>query len=142
MIKWINNFRRKNAGDPNIRDKDSSDSKPNQIDDSAISDKKTISRKDKSRKSDRKPWSLRKKMIVTVTCILAAALCGIGIYIAIIIVDPIGGFETVAKHTLSPAPSATTSADRKSMASMSISACTVYSFVTLNVLMLNSFCYC
>ena len=56
----------------------------------------------------KKPWSLKKKIIVTVVSVLVAALLGVGVFLASILIDPMGRFKTVDKQ-VTQAPSASAS---------------------------------
>lgn len=44
----------------------------------------------------KKPWRLKKKIIVAVSCVLGALVIGIGIFVASIFIDPMSHFETIA----------------------------------------------
>lgn len=44
----------------------------------------------------KKPWRLKKKIIVAVSCVLGALVVGIGIFVASIFIDPMSHFETIA----------------------------------------------
>ena len=46
--------------------------------------------------ASKKPWSLRKKLIVGVSCALAACVLGAGIWFLAIYMDPLRGFDTMA----------------------------------------------
>ncbi len=50
----------------------------------------------------KKPWSVKKKIIVTVACVFGALILGSGIFLASILIDPMSHFETIAPQ--SPAP--------------------------------------
>ncbi len=60
----------------------------------------------------KKPWSLKKKIIVTVVSVLGAALLGVGVFLASILIDPMGRFKTIDQQvTHAPSSSASQPAD-------------------------------
>jgi LCP family protein required for cell wall assembly len=67
-----------------------------------------LSGADKSKKwiqiNKKKPWSLKKKVIVTVISVLTAILLGVGVFIITVMADPLGGFESVIDQ-ITPPPS-------------------------------------
>ena len=66
----------------------------------------------------KKPWSLKKKIIVTVVSVISAILIGIAIFVISIIIDPLGGFKSVAQQmTSSTAPGPTTQTSSQASAS-------------------------
>ena len=56
----------------------------------------------------KKPWSVKKKIIVTCVSVLCAALLGLGVYIISILADPLGGFESVVEQITPPPSNAAT----------------------------------
>ncbi len=99
MKKWIN----KNQGEENTgNDYIGADSAQEESPDKTGKPAKTvlIDRK--------KPWSLKKKIIVTVVSVLGAVVLGIGIFVLTTLADPLGRFDSVVQQvsrTPSPAVS-------------------------------------
>lgn len=59
----------------------------------------------KKKLKKKKPWSLRKKIIVAAASVLGAAVLGVGVFLASMFIDPMGGFDTVGQQALrSPEP--------------------------------------
>lgn len=72
--------------------------------DDVIQPEETPAQKSTSEKSSakpKKPWSLKKKVIVTIASVLGALILGSGIFVASMFIDPMSHFETIA-----PQPSA------------------------------------
>ncbi len=47
----------------------------------------------------KKPWSLRKKIIVSAASVLGAVVLGLGVFLASMFIDPMSRFKTVAEQT-------------------------------------------
>jgi len=67
---------------------------------------------DKSKLKLKKPWSLRKKIIVSVASVLAAVVLGLGVFLASMFIDPMSRFKTIAEQVSHlPSPAASQPAD-------------------------------
>lgn len=56
----------------------------------------------------KKPWSRKKKIIVTCVSVLCAVLLGLGVFIITILADPLGGFQSVVEQITPPPSNAAT----------------------------------
>jgi LCP family protein required for cell wall assembly len=112
MYKW---FRKAAKGD-NDPEESPMAAEEGQQEEAPASGSDKIDKSAESKKSvqieKKKPWSLKKKIIVTTACVLGAALVGAGIFLATILINPMGHFQTVVQQvSRTPAPSVSQAAD-------------------------------
>ncbi len=116
MKKWFKSLsKRQNDSEDglSVKDKnDLADSHPisddsKQFDSSdGGTDETSVSESQSSHKSKtKKPWSVKKKVIVTIAGVLGALVIGIGIFAASIFIDPMSHFEAIAPLPSAPAAS-------------------------------------